>query len=331
MKRFIFTLLASTLLICGCSQDTPEESKEGTTEESIFQSDEAETSEVEASEEESSEYKSIEDLYQIPEGPIELGGKVEKPSIDTGECVYDTENMTAVADAIFAPYSITKYSGNKTKLIIPAEVDGIKILRICPEVFYGNTKIEEIYIEDGIEGIEYRVFEKCISLKKIRLPSTLKTISGDAFKDCINLKEIYIPDSVTKIGSSFVNCEKLEAVRIPQTTKLSPGAFEGCVSLKGEAIIPSGNEYVSQTYKDCTGITKVTICEGPTRMFRYAFMGMTRLQEVIIPESIIEFDEVEDLFIDCKNLKVIYVKKGSYAEYIFRKSPWSDLVVSVGG
>ncbi len=334
-KRFIIIVSSAIVLICGCSKDnSKDESKETTTIENSFETSEVTSTadnsgEITESSAIESKEESSKDPYYIEDGPIELGGKVEQPSIDTGECVYDTENITKDE---YTPYSIRKYVGNETKLVIPAEIDGEKILYINSNTFYGMTKLEEIYIEDGVEVISKGAFKKCISLKKIRLPSTLKSIEESAFEDCINLTEIYIPDSVSSIGSkAFVNCDKLEKVRMPSTITVGSEAFVNCVSLKGEAIIPSGNKYVSQTYKDCTGITKMTICEGPTRIFPYTFDGMTGLREVVFPESAIDFYEVDRLFKDSENLEAIYVKKGSYAEYVFRDSPWSDIVVSVGG
>ena len=57
---------------------------------------------------------------------------------------------------------------------------------------------------------ERGVFEGCISLSTIDIPSSVQAIGTHAFRSCTNLSKIFIPINVTIIGShAFLNCPNL--------------------------------------------------------------------------------------------------------------------------
>lgn len=100
--------------------------------------------------------------------------------------------------------AITAYNGelsfpHKTKLVIPAEIDGQKVtcisnlsvLKSTVGTVYSTDNINEIVIESGI-----------------------KEISNFAFKHCKNLQSITIPASVQKISDTeiFLGCQSLNII-----------------------------------------------------------------------------------------------------------------------
>lgn len=261
-------------------------------------------------------------------GTIIVGNEIEPPTVMLTDYVYDNENIVITkisSDAI----AITKYTGNATKLIIPSEIDGKRITHIHHDAFYGNTKLEGVYIEDGIEEIGVSAFGKCISLKELRLPYTLKLINVKAFAECIRLQKVYIPDGIKNIyPNAFIDCKSLRNVRFPAGLEAVYSIFDGCVNLRGEATMPSAKGKIYGLYSGCPGITKVIIPEGGTELFPLAFKGMTALEEVHIPESVIVIENIDKLFADCPNLKRIYVKDGSYAAYMLLDSVWGNYLCS---
>ena len=54
-----------------------------------------------------------------------------------------------------------------------------------------DIKLKDVELSTDFTTIPYEMFEYCISLESIVIPSTVKNIEYDAFTDCTNLKEIY--------------------------------------------------------------------------------------------------------------------------------------------
>lgn len=269
----------------------------------------------------SSEEESKVDKDDIVIGTEELS----PPNINLSGYVVDTENLKLLEGV---HVEVIGYTGNATKLIIPSKINGKPVKRIFSESFLGHTRLEGIYIEDGIEEISLKAFYKCINLKEIRLPNTLKTIGSNAFYECINLKELYVPDSVTLISSdAFYSCSDLKRVRLPADIKNIYSCFRDCTALSGTAIIPAGGTKITSVYSGCKGI-KTLIIKGGQVLDDDVFEGMTGLEEIHIPESVIEFEDIDKLFKDQIRLKKIYVVDGSYAAYVLADSVWGMYLCS---
>ena len=94
----------------------------------------------------------------------------------------------------------------------------------------------EVYIPDEINGykvtsIGYAAFYHCDDLKKVRLPSNLKTIEKQAFYLCANLVDIEFPGSMTEIqNKAFEYCIGLKNIRLT-ASYVGNNAFYGCSSL----------------------------------------------------------------------------------------------------
>lgn len=72
--------------------------------------------------------------------------------------------------------------------------------------------LEQVTIPSSIVSIGDKAFDSCSALKRIDLPSSVRTI--DAFNGCSSLVEIPF-ELVTDIGQyAFYNCETLESVKL---------------------------------------------------------------------------------------------------------------------
>lgn len=180
------------------------------------------------------------------------------------------ENLTVYANwnAIFwlsqngdTITGLTSYGENKTKLIIPEAIDGVKITNIDRGAFVScnaaacNEKGDLRYIgskdnpylflvkasknlatyeiDSGCKYIGNSAFYECSNLAKITIPNSVTTIGGSAFSGCSGLKSITIPNSVTSIGyQAFSGCSGLTSVTIPDSvTSIGNSAFYGCSKL----------------------------------------------------------------------------------------------------
>ena len=83
--------------------------------------------------------------------------------------------------------TITKCETAVETVEIPAEIDGLPVLKIGSTAFY-NSKATSITIPEGVTEISTGAFWHAKNLTDIVLPSTLTTIESNAFNDCQSLK-----------------------------------------------------------------------------------------------------------------------------------------------
>ena len=186
--------------------------------------------------------------------------------------------------------AIMGYTGEDTEIIIPSEIDGMKVTIIGYDAFNG-----------------------CSALKSITIPEGVTTIGMSAFSGCSALESITIPEGVTTIGNAaFSGCSTLESITIPEgVTAIKDSVFSGCSALNNITIPESVTDIESCAFFDCSALEGVTIPEGVISIYELAFYGCTNLKGIDMPNSIKEIEG--NSFYNCPNLKM-YVYKGSVSE-----------------
>ena len=121
-------------------------------------------------------------------------------------------------------YSVlTSYLGSDKDLVIPAEVNGVKLKTIGYGAFNG-VGLTSVVIPDTVTVIEGSAFASN-KLKKVILPSGLKVIGGNSF-DVNDLEELIIPDSVVNIGACAFNRNYLPAEQAFIYARNSDGSID---------------------------------------------------------------------------------------------------------
>ena len=160
--------------------------------------------------------------------------------------------------------TLNRYWGTSTTVIVPSEINGLKVTKIGGNSDYqniwdkticnGETKLGcgSVYIQDTIE--------------KIILTEGLKEISNNAFVYTTKLREIVITDSVTSIGEkAFWGCSALESINIPNSVKIIG----------------------SDAFYRCSSLTSINIPNSVTTMKRGVFYGCTQLSTINIDSTTI--------------------------------------------
>lgn len=81
--------------------------------------------------------------------------------------------------------------------------------------FENNRKIKTVVIKKGVTSIADDAFMNCKKLKKVAIPSSVKTIGCYSFSGT-GLKSLEIPSTVKTIGqNAFMNCTKLKQLTVP--------------------------------------------------------------------------------------------------------------------
>lgn len=136
-------------------------------------------------------------------------------------------------------------------------------------------------IPEGVVYLSEHCFTNCVSLTRLVLPQSLKSIDRGVFEYCTGLTTMAIPSGVEQIGSLvFSECKHLTEV------DWHPLA------------IPEG------TFKNCTSLTEIIVPEGVTRIYANAFDGCNRLAVLSLPATLSVIDP--GAFKDCLALREVF-------------------------
>ena len=157
----------------------------------------------------------------------------------------------------------TKAANSNEVYVAPLlkDVYKAKTINIPKEVVFANKK----YFVTGIDEYAFRDSTTPI----VKIPNSIKTIRFGAF-DHAEIKSIAIPDSVKTIeAEAFYSCMKLTEIEIPSgVTTIYSSTFEGCENIK-----------------------RVVLHKGLNKISRFAFDDMYALQELEIPDTVVEIGE----------------------------------------
>jgi len=196
--------------------------------------------------------------------------------------------------------------------------------------YYGKERI--VKIPDGISVIDMRAFYACESLQEVYLPDTLEKIRPEAFYGCVRLQKIIFPKALRSIGKdAFLGCKQLEEVRLPLGATFFPFAFEKGIAVYRESMLKDIvspqvviSQDLSKKFFECSdkkeffkieqnrldaymGIKEkvVVIPEGVEVIGRYAFLENSKLEEVILPQTLKKIEM--SAFDNCKKLKKVHI------------------------
>lgn len=211
---------------------------------------------------------------------------------------------------------------------------------------YGDKTITTLSLPNTLKSIGNYAFDNALNIKKISFPEKMETIGNYAFRSC-NINELIFPDSMRTIGNyAFYNNNlvkinlgngvrsigafafsendneeyKLESVTIPASVENMDSAFCWCYDLKEIILAENGN------FKSVDGIVYskdgkklifcppaiekvgvVKVCDGTEVICQRAFDNCTKIEAIIIPNSV---TTLEDEFASgCTGLKLMYIPK----------------------
>ena len=196
---------------------------------------------------------------------------------------------------------LTDYGKNKyTEIVIPAEIDGVKITSIGDLAFEDYSSLTSITIPNSVTSIGYSAFRDCSGLTSVMIPNSVTSIGDSAFKCCSRLISVIIGSGVTSIGhSAFEGCSGLKGVYITDLETWCNISFASGANPLGYArnlylqnklvtnlIIPNGITSIGTTFSRCSSLTNVTIPNSVTSIGDAAFQDCSNLTSITIPGSV---------------------------------------------
>ena len=174
-------------------------------------------------------------------------------------------------------------------------------------VKYGLTVV---VIPEGVETIPDNYFKieyGTNELKKVVLPTSIKSIGTSAFYGCAKLVEIDLPSGLKSIGNyAFAKCKSLKSIEIPNSVEnMGSNVFQECTSLQSASIPGNLNTVPSQTFMDCSSLTTITLQNGIEILGIGTFSGCTNLVNITLPDSLVSIES--NAFYKCYSLVEITI------------------------
>ena len=192
--------------------------------------------------------------------------------------------------------TITEYTGNKKKVVIPDKINGTEVISIGYKAFFVCTSLTGVTIPEGVTKIEDFAFFECDSLTSVTIPEGVTKIEDFAFSYCSSLTDITLPESLTSIGATaFLNCKGLTSITVPENVRsMGYGVFTNCEHLK-KVTLPEGiTRIASEAFAGCSSLTSLTIPDGVTSIGRAVVNDCNKLTSVVVPDSVTEFDTLKE-------------------------------------
>ena len=193
-------------------------------------------------------------------------------------------------------------------LYIPTENEqGKPIFGIAEQAFLEDSKLQYVYIAEGLSHIEGYAFTGCPKLLGAHLPESCIEMNVGVFLSCPVLKRANIPAKITRLSDQlFDGCTALEEVRFSEgLTDIGFSVFNLCTSLK-TITFPSTLETLgTDAFCDCTGLTEIVFSTGLKEIGRNAFINCDALTQVVLPESLQTLSECS--FAYCDRLRTVYI------------------------
>ncbi|MCI8670311.1 MAG: leucine-rich repeat domain-containing protein [Lachnospiraceae bacterium] len=179
--------------------------------------------------------------------------------------------------------SLLRYNGNQTHIDIPAAVDGKKTVALeC--TFDGFYELKSVTVPEGIITLSGG-FYGCEGLEIVSLPQSIRDLEH-AFDCCYSLKNLVIPPHVKYFDYAFSGT-RIETMEFPEGAEDISHSFID--SHLKSVFIPKSVTTLYEAFKGCEDLEHVVIEEGVRSIDDYAFYHCLSLQELMIPESVVQF------------------------------------------
>ena len=222
--------------------------------------------------------------------------------------------------------SVKVWTENKdiVSVTIPAEVQGLEVVKIADFGFDGCDKLESVKIPNTVVEIGNNAFKGCASLESIAIPNSVTKSGENIFAGCSNLKEVYnssiffylnpsyegeyrlknAKTANTIASKAFYGCSGLTSVIIPDNvTEIGSGAFAN--SGINRIVLPEAlTGIASMMFDGCGNLEEVDIPANVTRIGAYAFSG-TGIRNVAIPDSVLSIGT--EAFSGCRNIETLVI------------------------
>ncbi len=215
-------------------------------------------------------------------------------NVDLGTAVFDgvaDKSARLVSIGIGAFQNCTSLNG----ISFPASMK-----EIGKNAFNGDTKLASAeFVKDGeLTTLGDGVFQKT-ALSAVELPKNVSKIGKDVFSQCLSLTSVSLPDSVTSLGTVFVDCYNLQTISVYSSSQTPTLSAESSVLFNA-----GNNTNTLVAYPQNKTDKEYVVPIGVTDIAANAFAYNQYLETVYIPDTVKTVGE--KAFYMCGALKNVY-------------------------
>ena len=248
-----------------------------------------------------------------------LCGGILAGSLAEGEEMYEykVKGKTAIITAV--------KDSNLVNAVIPAEIDGKKVVGIANDAFHNCTHLKSVVIPEGVQKIENWAFPNCTSLESINIPDSLTTLVRVPFAACFKLGKVEISPyhKVFGVNNDILFRKKDMTLikylgQVEDDVKIEKNEYEvfwGIKNIEEDAFIASKLTAIKLpetvqnigmcAFTQCYLLKSMEIPEGVKSLGTQLFMHDFALESVTIPASVTKIGD--GIFSYCTSLKEINV------------------------
>lgn len=180
--------------------------------------------------------------------------------------------------------------------------------------YYIPSSLKSVTVTGG--NILYGAFYGCESIASATISDSVTSVGSSAFSGC-NLTKISGPSDAVSVITKQCNSKAVEEIVITSGTSICDSAFRDCSGLTSVTIPNSVTSIGDSAFRECTGFTSVTIPDSVANIGNSAFEGCRGLTSVSLGNGVISIGD--SAFYDCGKLTSITIPHGveSIGNYAF--------------
>ena len=173
-------------------------------------------------------------------------------------------------------------------------------------IYYLPKSLKTITVTGDV--IKGDAFSDCSYIESVSLTGNIKELESGLFQDCIRLFEINLPSTIESVGirvftnTGYYNDNRNWEGKLLYINNILIAAKK---NIFGDCIIKEGTRAIAgYAFDDCADLQSVTIPEGVTKIESGTFSGCGNLKRISIPKSV---NYIDSAFYECEKLEEVYI------------------------
>ena len=242
--------------------------------------------------------------------------------------------------------NITGYSGKEVNVVLPSQINNIKVTTISEDLFKNNDLVKSITLSKNIKAVYGRYFKEIIHLEELKvvkenpnytssdgvlfdknkrelvcypraktnksysIPSTVKEVQSDAFANNSSLEKIVCNKLMNDIPDDFAAESNIKTVALGNNIKrIGERAFYKCKKLKAINLSKDLKYIDDEAFRECTALNSIKLPSKLKNIRFWAFKNCKLLKKITIPDSVTFIETCAFEGCPAKLKKTSYLKK----------------------